>query len=367
MNKILFLMITIFTLFSASSCRFKDIDRRAFIVAMGLDLSESGDEFDISVKVAVPKTQQAEGGGGPDKKNFIFYRTSDRSIGTGLRKIKAQMSLDPDFSHLKAIVLSRDITNHFSLDEIIYYFVRRGDIQQIAWLLVGEPSARDVIELMPEGENFAGNYLFMKFGQGVQPQFVNITETNEAFANMNVPGVSISCPIIKVRSEHYVAESTAIFHEGKLAMTLDMDQTRILNILEMGLNVGFITTYDEDKKPIGVRIQKGKAKISLKEDSKESMTCSIDMKVTGLLEEYPDTSYDNSAIESKLENLFASQTLKLMNDLQSRGLDPLALQVKYWAKHPEYSFSKDWVTQVYPRIKFNVTSDVKILQPETIK
>jgi hypothetical protein len=56
-----------------------------------------------------------------------------------------------------------------------------------------------------------------------------------------------------------------------------------------------------------------------------------------------------------------------MKDLQSKGLDPLALQVKYWARAPEYHFSKDWVTDIYAKIKFNVTSEVKILQPDYLK
>lgn len=52
---------------------------------------------------------------------------------------------------------------------------------------------------------------------------------------------------------------------------------------------------------------------------------------------------------------------------QSNGLDPLALQVKYWARHSKYKFSEDWVKDTYPNIKFDVTSKVTILHPETLK
>ncbi|MCX8128656.1 MAG: hypothetical protein N3I35_00965 [Clostridia bacterium] len=220
---------------------------------------------------------------------------------------------------------------------------------------------------MPRGENIAGNYLFMKFGQGVQPQFVNITETHEVFENLNMPGVSISCPIIEVRNENFVAERTALFQEGKPEKILDMDQTRILNILENGLSVGYVTTKVDNNKPVGIRIQKAVGKISLKEKSEDSFICNISIKVAALLEETSDTNYKSEILEKNFEDVFTENTLRLMKDLQSNALDPLALQVKYWAKHPEYNFGKDWLTEIYPKIQFNVTSKVKILQPQILK
>lgn len=367
MKKLLCFLLVIFIVLPVSSCRYKDIDRRAFIVAIGLDPGKSEDEFDISVKVALPKSQQAGLSGGVNEENYIIYKATDRSIGGGLRRIKGQMSLDPDYSHLKAVVLGKGLTKHFTLDEIVDYFIRKIDVQQIAWIMVGLPSARAVISLMPKGENVAGNYLFMKFGQGVDPQFVNITEIHEVFANMNIPGVSISCPVIAVKDQHFAAENTAIFHEGRLEMILDRAQTRILNILEIGLKVGFITTYGDESKPIGIRLQAAKGKISLEEKSEDNLICNINLKIAALLEESSDTSHPPEYFEKKFEEVFTHDTIRLMNDLQSKGLDPLALQVKYWAQHPKYKFDKDWVTKIYPQIGFNITSDVTIYQTEILK
>jgi spore germination protein KC len=354
-------------LFSTSACRFKDIDRRAFIVAIGLDLGESKDELQISVKVAKPKTQQVGLSSSSEEENFVFYEASDSSIGNGLRKIKGQLSLEPDYSHLKAIVIGKSLTDNFTLNEIIDYFIRRTDIQKIAWLMVGEPSAKAVISLMPKGENVAANFLFLKFGQGVQPQFVNITKTHEVFSEINVPGLSISCPVIEVIDKKFVAENTAIFHDGRIQMILDKSQTRILNILELGLTVGFITTYGEEKNPIGIRMQKAKAKISLEESDTDSLTCNITVDVSALLEESSNTYKDVDYFEKIFEEIFTNHTIRLMNDLKDNGLDPLGLQLKYWAKHPEYKFNENWISTIYPKIKFNVTSNVIIQQTETLK
>jgi spore germination protein KC len=367
MKKILSILLIVFLVFPLSSCRYKDIDRRGFIVAIGLDAGKSKDEFEISVKVAIPKSQQGGLVGGNDEPNFILYQTSDKSIAGGLRRIKGQMSLDPDYSHLKAVVLGEGITEYFSLNEIVDYFVRRTDIQEIAWLLVGKPSALAIVSHMPLGENVAGNYLFLKFGQGVQPQFVNITEIHEVFSEMNIPGVSISCPVIELKDQHFNADNTAIFHDGKFNMILDREQTRMLNILEIGLKVGFITTFGDEKKPIGIRMQSAGGKISLKENPDDDIDCNIDIKIIAMLEESSDTYHDTAYFEKKFEELFTNHTRRLMSTLQSNGLDPLALQVKYWAQHPEYKFSKDWLTEVYPNIKFNVNSKVTIYQKEIIK
>ncbi|MDQ2085559.1 Ger(x)C family spore germination protein [Herbivorax sp. ANBcel31] len=365
-NKLCLFLIFSMLIFT-SSCRFRDIDRRAFVVAIGLDLSETKDEFDISIKVAIPRAQSGESDNQTNEDNFILYRASDKSIGEAIRKIKAQMSLEPDFSHLKAIVVGKETINQFSFNEIITYFVRKGDVQQIAWIMVGTPSAKAVLSLMPLGENIAGNYLFMKFGQGVEPQFVNITKIFEAFSHLTMPGVSVSCPLVEIQNENFAIEKTAIFHNGKLEMILKMDQTRILNILKLGLDIGFISTFDKDNKPIGIRIRKASGKISLDENANNSLVCNIDIKVDGFMEESSYANKDIKTIEKKFEDIFKNQTLKLMKDFQSNNLDPLALQVKYWAKRPEFEFNEDWVTEIYPKIEFNVNSNVKISHSEVLK
>src|SRR5690349_17935436 len=100
-----------------SACGFKDIEKRFFVVSIGVGPSkDSPNEYQIV-------SQEAN------------------SISEAVRIIKTKVDKEIDFSHAKVIVFSESIVKNKGNAGMYYWFTRRRDIQKIAWVNIGRPSA----------------------------------------------------------------------------------------------------------------------------------------------------------------------------------------------------------------------------------
>ncbi|ERI92437.1 germination protein, Ger(x)C family [Clostridiales bacterium oral taxon 876 str. F0540] len=364
-------LINIIILYTLTGCDFKDIDRRVFILAIGIDLEPSNQELmRVSLKAALPSSGGEDGGGGSssEKENFNLYTLSGDSMANILRRIKSETPLEPDFSHMKLIIFGEQFVKERSLDYILDFFTRRRDFQNIAWVSLGVPSAKAVLSITPKEERIPGNGLFMKFGQGSESPYSYKKRLFEMYNDTITPGSSPSCSIIETKEDKLVMNKAAVLSKGKLNLVLNEDETQILNLLTDKIHLGSLTTKLEEKgPPISMSINRGSSKIKIKKTSEGDILCTINPKINATLEELDNFSGDAPKLAPIFETILKKQITALLDKFKENKVDPLHLQMLYWSNDKDYMPKNEWITEIYPNIKFEVNPDIELIRTGTLR
>ncbi|UJF32365.1 Ger(x)C family spore germination protein [Paenibacillus hexagrammi] len=118
----LFMLILLLT---ASGCGFKDIDKRFFVVTIGVDKPEdSSKKYAVYVKLAIPSPQERFG-----SNQALIVKEEANSITEAVRIIKSKVDKELEFGHCKTIILGEAMI-HSDITDMMDWFVRRRDIQK---------------------------------------------------------------------------------------------------------------------------------------------------------------------------------------------------------------------------------------------
>lgn len=356
-KKLLFLIVIIF-LFSTTGCDYKDIDRRIFIVAIGLDYNKNHDLI-ITMKGAVPKNSKM---GGSSQNNKIYTVEAD-SIGLGLRKVKQQLSLEPDYSHMKVLVIGESIledSNKTSLNHLANFFIVRRDFQNLLWVVMGKPSAAEVLKIEPPTENYAGADLFLRFGQGVESQYTHSTKISKLYTELITPGLTPVCPVFSLKNDVLSNNELAIFDtNSKLALTIGNEELKIFNLLTKKVRSAYVFSNSEDNKVVGFNVVGQKVKYNFSEQNNH-IVCKVNFKLKLYTEEGTEYGYSDKKLTSIIEKQLNEKIKKLLKKFKDNKVDPLNLELNYWQYRPKFELTEDWLTKIYPNIEFKVNTKVNI-------
>jgi spore germination protein KC len=363
------MMLLIICIFTLTGCSFKDVEKRLFIVAIGIDIGDSEDEIRITLKAAIPGGDQAgESGviGINRERNYELHSGTGESIGSILRKLKTEMALEPDYTHMKILLIGKEYARQNSINDIIDYFTRRQDIPNITWVALGLPSAKAILDIAPLGEASAGSHLFLKFGQGVEAQHIHRMKLHEYFTDINTPGVSPSCPVIEIEEGNLLINKAAVFDQGKLALLLSTEETKVFNMLYRELETGFFQII-EDGTLLGLEIIKSRSKTRTMYTKDKLPLYEIDIKLKTILEETDSIQEDFSSLERRFERNLSLRAEQLLQTFQEENVDPLGIGVKYWASDLNYELTEEWNRELYQRIRFNVKTSMDIVHTDVLK
>lgn len=132
-----FLFILFLSISFLSGCSFRDIDNRAFVLAIAVD--DSGDTkkpYKVTIKVVIPSGNIKQEG-----VKYAFFSEKGVSISEALALIRATIDKDIDFSHTKIIIVSKSLLDR-NLGNVTDFFHRRRDIQLVSWIGVAEKEPR---------------------------------------------------------------------------------------------------------------------------------------------------------------------------------------------------------------------------------
>ncbi len=364
-------LVNLLILCTFTGCDFKDIDRRVFILAVGIDIDSSNPELvRVSLKAAMPTSGGESGGGGSssEKDTSTLYTLSGNSMSNILRKIKSETPLEPDFSHMKLIMFGEQYVKEHDISTVLDFFTRRRDFQNIAWITLGVPSAETVLSVTPKEERIPGNSLFMKFGQGSESPYSYKKKLFEMYNDIITPGNSPSCSIMETKNDKIVMNKAAIFSKGKLALELNENETEILNLLTDKIHLGSLNINLKEKgSPVSISINKGSSKIKVKKSNDSDILCSITPKINATLEELDGFTGEASELTPKFEADLKKQVTALLDKFKENQVDPLHLQMFYWANDKNYMPNKDWLTDIYPNIKFEINPNIELNHTGTLR
>jgi spore germination protein KC len=349
-------MLVILTLFLTVSvvggCGFKDIDKRFFVVAMGIDWTGKEDKpYLVTLRLAIPASKVGEG-----LAESQVEHLEAKSIAEAVRNIKAHIDKELDFGHCR-VFLFGDTLVHESLEEPLNWLSRRRDVQLISYVAIAEPNARKLLESNPSTERLAGNSFFLTFGkEGTESPYTVTELLFDSFRRFKEKGLDPYLPLINFDGDSYVVEQLALFDKTKVRLTLNSAQAQVYNMSANAFSKsGIQTTYRG--KTLAFYVSRVSRNISISHD--EIPVVKLTLKISGLVEQAV-LNIDAKEVQHLLEEQVTQTVEDLLYKIRDANVDPYGFGLHYLGQY--FGKEEDWKhwQSIYPEVKFEVETHVKV-------
>ena len=349
-------LLTIGLLFALSSCGFKDIDNRFFIMAVGIDEGRHH-KYEVSLMLAVPSPKPETG----ESKSQVISQEAD-TIAEAVRRMKSVVDKEFDFGHAKVFVIGKSFIHHPDLLPSLNWIFRRRDIQQIAYMALGEPDAKTVISTRPHSERHPGNSLLLAMsGDGTESPYI-VTETVfDFYRRNNAKGEDAYLPIVHASDRSLVVNRVAVLGRGSRRLELSPEETETFNQLVRGYSL-FIIKAPVEGQTVTFSVSKLNIRRRFARPLSDTSEISFKVYAEADVEDSPQHLYRTnwSTLRQAVEEQLQTRYTELLRKLQKHRLDPLGLGLHYRAiAHRGNDEFETW-KKLYPDIAFHVRARVKI-------
>jgi spore germination protein KC len=356
MKRILTLLL-IMELSFMSGCQLLDVDRRFFVVGIGIDHTDENGVYLVSVKLAIPSAQIGAG-----RSNYQIISQKSTSVSEAIRIIQSLVDKKLDFAHCKVIVIDKELLVENQID-LMKWFIKRPDIQGVAYVAVGEPSAKEALSWRVKSERLAGNAVVLALNEETNRSPYVLSEIlNDYYMRLTENGIDPYLPIIEPFDSSFKINTSAVFKGKKFKAVLNRDETRLLNEL---LNPKKTTLINVGKGKNQFFVSAGNMKVDMKIVMPKNKKPFVDVriKVKGFIEESKKSIHQDRELKEyeKIASIFmSSRTKKFLERLQELNVDPLGLGLNYQAKYGVTKKEINKWKEIYPKLEFRVKSEVKL-------
>lgn len=342
-----------------AGCAFKDIDKRVFVVGIGIDPSDKvTDGLRITLKMARPVSDVKQSLG----PIYAYISHDSESVAEAIRSMETQIDKVLDFGHNRIILMHKDLLSK-DLDTFMDFFTRRGDIQYITYVAVADSTAEETIKFEPETETPASIALFNFFdNSGTESPYVVTTFLFEFRREVLGKGIHTVMPIIGIDKENntYKINKSIILKLGEEPLELNSIDTKYLNSMINNAS-GFSYKIKENDMTLVLYIHEVKMKYKIILDEGNPR---IDMTVKKVGVVGESNKRLNIKHLQKYNKIAADEmesiVTELLTTLQENNVDPFGFGLRYRATRLSRKGITDEWDRIYPEIEFNVKMDIHL-------
>lgn len=339
-----------------SSCGFKDIDKRFFVVATAID--SSGNEkkpYRITLQLAAPSPKIE-----PGASKTVIQTIDSQSIAEGVRLLKAHVDKELDFGHCKLFLIGEQLA-YSQYQDVLHWMSRRRDFQSVSNVAIGKPDALTVLKVKPLSQQSPGNTLYLSFSSNGTESPFTYSESLFDFARRSMEkGLDPLLPVImKNSNESFVIDQIALLNKKSIKLVLSASESQIYNQLaENFVKSSVYVEYEGVPLVAFATAIRTKYKIT-NQNNKPLITMNVKMNV--IFEEAPKGLFDKqwSKIEEQLNSDYEKSSEALLQKIQKANVDPFGFGLRYRATHPGNSAWEEWQS-IYPNVKFDVRANINI-------
>ncbi|QJD81748.1 Ger(x)C family spore germination protein [Cohnella herbarum] len=358
------LILVLFTLTSTIyGCGFKDIDKRFFVVAMGIDRGSKPNTYRVTLRLAIPSSKIESGEAKTEVESY-----ESPSIAEAVRHLKALVDKELDFGHCRVILFGKTLMETGVADPL-RWLSRRRDIAMVAFMGMAEPDAFNILKLHPQSERYPGNALFLSFGsEGTESSFTLTEYLFDWARRQSETGKDGYLPIIRrdIDNNSYRIDRVAFLDKQKLRLCLEPQEAQLFNISAKHFEKSFIAVPYQGTR-IVLALSKIKSHVNI--SNSEAPVVNYYIRASGFLEDSPQYLLEGNApnIENLLQTEFNSQLEDLLYKIRDAGVDPYGFGLHYLAQY--FGRSKEWEywKKAYPTVSFRVHSRIVIDKSGLIK
>lgn len=342
-----------------SGCGFKDIDKRIFVLSIGVDHTDNEETpYRVILKLAVPSGSVKQSG-----TEYTYLTKESESLSTAIRHLKTQTDKELDFGHAKVIVFGEGILHH-ELKEIMDFFIRRRDIQMVSYVGIGKPSAEKVLKAEPESEMAGSHALFNFFDQnGVESQLIVTSYLFDFRRRVFGNGIDPIMPVLSTNEEKKRIDinKALIVNDENKTVELNQKQTAVYNLMSNNFERYDVRVKNDDQN-FTVAIDTSEVNFQIQVDSKQQPIIKMDVEAVGIIQE-SDRETDFRKLQDYSEA--ASKTIKkdlteVLKMFQKEGVDPLGFGLRYKSTRLNNNKRNEEWQELYPKATFEVNVNALI-------
>lgn len=358
------LLVLCFTVVIQSGCAFKDIDKRIFVIAIGVDQSDDvKNPYRVTLKLALP-AQRFD----PSVNNIQIISENSQTISGAIGRIRSKSSKDLNFGLLEICILGESLA-HESINEPLNWLSRRFDIPMEGMVALGKPNAETVLKMKPKSENFSGNALLLSLSEsGSISSFTVPEHLYDFYRRTTEKGMDPYLPIIETEKEVYKIDMVALLDKHKIKTILTTDETRVFKELLHSYPHFEITTKMVSQ-PFVLAIEQLKRRYTIDTNNKNKPVIRVSIQMRGVVEEFVNQVYEENwtKFEKHVEQEEKTKISSLLKKLQKNGIDPFGFGLLYRATRHEGDKEWEQWQSIYPEAVFDVNVKVSIQGTGAIK
>nr|WP_239541460.1 Ger(x)C family spore germination protein [Pullulanibacillus pueri] len=294
-----------------------EIEDRGFVIAIGIDLSESG-QYLLTEQIAVPGGQSAQAGqGGAGGGTFLNVVGTGPSIMDIIREASAKTNRAPFYEHIKVILISKDVAKTPKFDDALDFFIRSPEMRRATKIMITEDKASDILKNTQPGATIPGLYIDKITANPYQNERIIsptlIGDINEALYQEK----SFMIQHIFTKHETLDIEGAAVFHGNTthLAGILSPEQTAGLSFLTANAKGGTISGQYHNHE-ISLLVKNSERKITAVDLSHpQHLKFKLDINIEGnMLETGTSINFIDTSIRSDIQKAFEKSLNKQIQE-----------------------------------------------------
>lgn len=350
-----------------AGCGFKDIDNRLFIIGIGVDPSEKEEgHYKVTLKLSIPVGSIKQ----EKRPSYQYLVHEGENIEEAIRILETHTDKTLEFGHTKIIMVNEALLEN-NIKDVMDYFVRRGDMQLIAWVGAAKESAEEVLRAEPKAEEAVSTSLARFFDNtGTESPYIVSTFMFELRRNSHSLGIDPVLPIVETNDDgsQLIVNKSLIVQEGRVPFELSSRLTREYNTLANDLG-GYSYKIEFEGNNIVVNIGKTKVKYKIVTENKKPTAINMKIEMTGeIIESDKDLSLNNLEKYNKLaKDEVKKHVLEFLMTVQKENLDPIGFGLKYRTMHINNKDTMNKWNEAYQELPFDLKVEVNLKSTGTIE
>ncbi len=367
----------------------KEIEERATIVGLAIDIAESGEEVipltypegtqvpttdlgrikvtaQLAVPGQIPLGPSKDGNSSPEDKVWVVEAIGN-TMDDAIQGLQQQLAHKVFFGQLQIIILSDKVAK-LGIEHINDYLRRRPEIRRTAWMAVNEEDAAKTMQVAPKLEQVPAIYLSTMFEEAVKMGKFPENDLGKFWIHSSNKGYDGFLPYIKVKENNIEISGIAYFSEDKMVGKTEPYQIAYYNGL-IGQNPGgaaaLVTLSDAESVMFQSTKRKANFEVNLRNGKPHF---DIYIEIWGIIREKSSESIhlDDDKIISKIEDIaekqFEQEMIKLIKETQDKKSDIFGFGEyvrgnlsRYWDNEVETSYKwkeiyKDLSVDIHPTV-----------------
>jgi spore germination protein KC len=335
-NKTL-IMVMLLVFFLSGCWDIKDIDKRVLPLVMGIT-KVNNDEYKVTAQIPITKK---------DGEISRIVTSIDKNVSSALGQIRTNSENAVDFSHVRLIVIQKDISgNKKELMKLVSFLMTSEEIPTNAQLAFTDVPIEKLLSNINDklGVDSTSLYDFFNKGAGWAPEILS-TRIWEVYRSLHSYTEDITIPVVDSGKDTVLNyKGAAVLKMGELTQRIDPNETQLIKLFQNKNakgkieNVGFAS------------VMVTKSAIENKtfmENNKPLVSTDVKLKIHVLEREAGITNY---RIEKELEKLIEERFINMFEKAQENKTDIFGFG-QYFRNQIPYEDLKNWKEKYYPDLK----------------
>lgn len=383
-----FFMPLLFTLVLSGCWDRYELEDRANILALAIDLAEGDDEtevthlegdfpggqkdilYKVTAQIALPgkiKLGPEGGGGEGSEKTAWLLETYGHTIKDAMSNLQQQLAEKLYLGHLQIIVVSDEIAKK-GISDISEFLKRDYEVRRTAWMVINKKNAAKVLRTAPPLETVPALYLGDTLDNAVRFGKLPSEYLGNFWIDVSDKGIDPVLPGIKViNKDRIMVDGIAYFRGEKMVgLTSPMEIGAFMDMKEKASGGYPVPVSFDNKSVYMIQAQERNSKIKV-DVKKGAPSATINVEIDAILEEAIGVSVNGekiNQIEKAANKKMEEVSSKLIKQLQENGSDVLGLGARIRAKFGTYwdeevKTDEKW-SEIYKDMEIKVTFDYTI-------